>query len=144
MAKHKAEFVIDCNGLRELAFTTSNRLRSLCLDLMKKGIIVVPVCVWDEFSDLFEEEAEALAEFVARKLRMNKKYQIGAAAIADKLNSQFSFSPHDMKSDFFAAAICSCEGYTLLTTFTQLKAYDQMSCCEYADLPTWVNDYSVQ
>jgi len=135
--------VIDCAGLHEILRTRSNRVRATCLDHLQKGIIGVPACVWREFADLYEEEAEVLGPYVKRKLRMKQSYLIGAARIADKLNSGFPVSPYDEKTDFYAAAVCAIEGHTLLTVSAQLGEYQQMGCRKVVEIGVWVEDPDV-
>ncbi len=108
-------FIVDCAGLHEIATTKSNSVRSVCFDHLSKGIIAVPVCVWREFEELYEDEATALAPHVTQKLRMKKSYLVGGAAIADSMNPGFPMSPYDGMTDYYAASICSIEGFTLIT-----------------------------
>jgi hypothetical protein len=131
--------IIDCSGLHEIASTNSDNLKSLYLDRLSKGVIGVPICVWQEFRDLYEDEAASLELHVAHKIKMKKQYYVGAARIADKINSSLSKGPYDNQSDLYAASICSIEKYTLLTTQSQLADYKQMDCCEVSDLVTWAN-----
>ena len=131
--------MVDCSGLSEIASTKSDNLKSLYLDRLSKGIIGVPTCVWQEFQELYEDQAVALEPYVARKINMKKRYNVGAASIADKTNSRFSQSPYDCHSDLYAASICSIEKYTLLTTSSQLKGYKDMACCEVSELVAWAN-----
>jgi hypothetical protein len=133
-------FVVDCAGLHEIATTQSNSIKSICLDRLARGIICVPACVWQEFQELYEDEAASLAAHVKRKLRMQKKYYIGAAAIADGMNSRFSLSAYDLRTDWYAAAICSIEQYTLLTTSSQLNEYRRMGCCMVVEITVWAGD----
>jgi hypothetical protein len=130
-------FVVDCAGLHEIATTKSNTVRSVCLDHLSKGSIAVPACVWQEFETLYEDEAAALAPHVKRKLRMKKSYLIGGAAIADSMNPVFPMSPYDGKTDYYAASICSIEGYTLITAGYQMKEYAKMNCCTVVEVSDW-------
>lgn len=130
-------FVVDCAGLHEIATTQSNSVKSICLDRLAKGIIGVPACVWQEFQELYEDEAAILAPTIKRKLRMQKRYYIGAAAIADNMNSRFSLSAYDQRTDWYAASICSIEGYTLLTVGSQLNEYQRMGCCTAVAITVW-------
>ena len=121
-------YVIDTSGLHELANSTSNSLRTLCIDLLSTGKMVVPVCVWKEFASLFEDEAKQMAAHVQSKIKMKKKYHIGAAAIADKCNPGFPLSPYDNKTDWYAASISTTEGWTLVTASSQLTGYQKLGC----------------
>lgn len=131
--------VIDCSGLHEIANTRSNNLRSFYLDQLLKGVIGVPTSVWQEFTDLYVEKSAEFEPYVARKIQLKKLYNVGAATIADKINSRFSRGPYDRHADLYAASICSIEGYTLLTTRSQLADYKKMDCCKIAELTTWAD-----
>jgi hypothetical protein len=133
-------FVVDCAGLHEIATTQSNSIKSICLDGLAKGIICVPACVWQEFHELYEDEAVSIAPHVKRKLRMHKKYYIGAAAIADGMDARFSLSAYDLRTDWYAAAICSIEKYTLLTMSSQLNEYQRMGCCTVIAITEWAGE----
>jgi hypothetical protein len=123
-------YLVDCHGLREIAKSKSNSLKSM----LSNGTIVVPSCVWQEFSELFEEEAAVLAPLVHNKLTMKRAYHIGAASIAERSNPGFSSSPYDSNIDLYCAAICAAEGYTLLTTVSRFSKYKKMRCCEVMDV----------
>jgi hypothetical protein len=130
-------FVVDCAGLHEIATTKSNSVKSVCLDHLSKGIIAVPACVWQEFEKLYETEAATLAPYVKRKLRMKQSYLIGGAAIADSMNPHFPMSPYDQLTDYYAASICSIEGYTLITAQSQIQEYTKMNRCVVVELSAW-------
>jgi rRNA-processing protein FCF1 len=128
--------VIDTGGLHELANASGN-LRTILLDHLKKGIIAVPTCVWQEFNELYEDEAAQLSAYVGNKIIMSKAVYVGAARIADKLNSGFPGGAYDNHSDLYAASIAINKGYRVLTTSIQVKEYTEMEC-EASDLATWV------
>jgi hypothetical protein len=136
-AAERCSCIVDCAGLHEIATTQSNRIKAICLDCLAKGIIGVPACVWQEFEELYDDETATLAPFIKCKIRMKKNYRIGAAAIADRLNSRFSLSPYDGKTDWYAASICAIEGYTLLTVGQQLNQYQRMGCCTAVEIASW-------
>ena len=73
---------------------------------------------------------------VARKITMRKSYQMGAARIADQLNSGFSRGAYDSKTDLYTASIASIESLVLLTTTSQLKFYKTTEC-DVLDLESW-------
>lgn len=127
-------YLIDSHGLRAIAMTRSNRLKAHCLDLLQRGVIAVPNCVWDEFKEAYDDEAEDMGPAITTKISANKKYNAGVAKIADQLNSKFSVSPYDTATDFFAAAIAVSEGYTLITTTEQLTFYSSLNSCKAIDL----------
>jgi hypothetical protein len=131
--------VVDCSGLHEIASTKSDNLKALYLDKLVKGIIAVPAIVWKEFQDLYENEAAALAPYVTVKINLKKAYYVGAASIADKLNSGFSRGAYDGHTDLYTASIASIEEYRVLTSPAQLKYYEEMDC-EVSDLTTWANE----
>lgn len=132
--------VVDCAGLLEIASTQSSNLQALYLGHLKSGTIAVPAVVWGEFKDLYEDEADFLEPYVTKKIIMKRAYQVGAASIADEINSRFSLAPYDRQTDLYAASICSIEQYTLLTTANQVDDYNLMDCCEVSELSDWLNN----
>lgn len=133
------ECVVDCYGLHEIASSTSANLKAVFLDLLSEGVVGVPTCVWKEFREIYEDEAAELAPFVKIKISLTKIYKVGAASIADKLNSGFSRGPYDAQTDLYAASIAVSEGYLLLTSSSQLGEYAKMDC-EALDLLTWAEN----
>jgi len=128
--------VLDCAGLHEIATTASNNLKALYLDRLSCGEIGVPVCVWKEFKDLYEEEAAEIEDYVVRRINMKKSYHTGAARIADLLNSGFSRGSYDSETDLYTASIASIEELVVLTAASQLGYYAGIDC-EVSDLGTW-------
>lgn len=120
-----------------LKTSTSNSLKSLFIERLEAGEIAVPAVVWQEYEELFDDEAEVVAPHVKTKINLHKKYQIAAAAIADKTNSQFSRGAYDRQTDIYAASICMVENYTLLTTPEQASYFKKWDCCSVSDLPAW-------
>jgi hypothetical protein len=66
-----------------------------------------------------------------------------AASLAHKLNSGFALSPYDPKTDLYAAAICSIEGHTLVTTAFQKKVYKGVSEFDVIDLHSLIADQGI-
>jgi len=128
--------IIDCAGLHEVACMSGN-LKATFLDHLKKGVIGVPASVWQEFQEIYEDEAPSIAPHIGFKIIMKRAYNVGAASIADKVNSRFSQSPYDRQADLYAASICSIEDYTLLTSKTQVSDYLKMDCCMVSELVEW-------
>ena len=93
-----------------LKTSTSNILKSLLIERLENGEIAVPAVVWQEYEEMFDEEAEIIAPHVR---------------------------PYDRQSDLYAASICMVEKYTLLTTPEQVPYFKGWGCCEVADLPAW-------
>ncbi len=135
----KCSCVVDCSGLHEIASTGSNNLKSLYLDRLKEGAIAVPACVWKEFQELYDDEAVTLAPHIKIKINMKKAYYVGAASIADKLNSGFSRGAYDTQTDLYTASIASIEKYRVLTSASQVKQYEGMGC-DVSELVSWAND----
>jgi hypothetical protein len=131
--------IIDCSGLHEVASTMPTDTKFICLDALANGIIGVPAAVWSEFEELYADEAQQLEPHVLHKVRMTKKYRVGAASIADKNNVRFSRSPYDRHTDLYAASICLIEGHLLLTSATQLSYYKQLDCCKVSEVGSWAN-----
>jgi hypothetical protein len=132
--------VIDTHGLHELAMASGN-LKTIVLDKLKRGAIGVPACVWQEFELLYEDEAAAIAPYVTKKIIMTKTIYIGAARIADGLDSGFSRGAYDSHTDLYTASIASSHGYQVLTASIEVNAYDGMDC-EVTDLVAYVEGLS--
>mgnify|MGYP003628131558 CR=1 FL=1 len=132
-------YLVDCDGLYEIATTNSDNLKSLYLAKLSSGVIGVPSIVWQEFKELYEEKAAELAPYVAHKINLKKSYHIGAAVIAEKMNSGFSHSPYDRNSDVYVASICSIEDFQLVTRKSRLPIYKEMGFDNVTDLDTWVD-----
>jgi len=129
--------IVDCAGLHEIASVKSNNLKQLFFDRLSSGVIAVPAIVLKEFRELYEEEAEVLEPYIAKKIVMKREYHAGAARIADSLNSGFSRGPYDGETDLYTASIASLEGYVVLTSASQAGYYDGMDC-EVSDVMSWV------
>lgn len=130
--------VIDTSGLYDIA-TASGNLRTVLLDHLKKGVIAVPSCAWQEFEELYEEEAAEIKPYVTAKIIMKKAYYVGAARLADKLNSGFSRGAYDNHTELYTASIAITNSYRILTSAVQVTEYDGMDC-EVSDLETWAED----
>jgi hypothetical protein len=138
-AEPECSCVIDTNGLHELANASAN-LKTILLNYLKNGVIGVLTCVWQEFNELYDDEAAQLAPYVTVKIKMTKAVYVGAARIADKLNSGFPLGPYDNHSDLYTASIASNKGYRVLTASIQVKEYTEMECSP-SDLATWVAEF---
>jgi hypothetical protein len=138
---------VDCAGLHMIGSviktTTSNSLKSFLIDRLERGLIAVPAVVWQEYAELYEDEAELMARHVKMKISLHKKYSVAAAAIADRTNSQFSHGAYDRQTDIYAASICMVEKYTLLTTPEQAPYFRVWNCCEVTDLLAWAKTQGV-
>ena len=141
MSNERAECscVIDCSGLCEIARTKSNNLKSLYLNRLKDGTIAVSTRSWDEFKEAYPDESATLAPYVSKKIRMNQAHHIGAARLAEKLNSGFSRGPYDGHSELYTASVATLEEYTILTSADQLAVYKRMGCAA-VDLVSWASD----
>lgn len=139
-AASQCSCVVDTDGLYCIAKASGN-LKTLLLDHLKSGVIAVPVCAWQEFEKLYEDEAESLKPCIATRLTMKKAYHVGAASIADKLDSGFPRGIHDTNVELFTAAIASSNGYRVLTSSAQVAVYERMEC-EASDLESWVDEIS--
>jgi hypothetical protein len=132
----KCSCVVDTSGLHAIAAATGN-LQSILLEKLSSGVIGVPACVWQEFSDLYEEEVAILAPHVGDKIALRKSTYIGAARIAEKLNSGFSRGAYDHYTELYTASIALNNGYRLLTSWDQVDQYVRMAC-DVVDVKTWV------
>jgi hypothetical protein len=138
-AEPECSCVIDTSGLHELANTSGN-LKTILLDRLKNGVIAVPTCVWQEFNELYEDEAAQLTPYVAIKINMSRAVYVGAARIADRLNSGFPRGAYNNHSDLYTASIASSKGYRVLTASIQVREYAEMEC-SVSDLATWVAEF---
>jgi hypothetical protein len=138
----KCQCAIDCAGLHEIARMTGN-LKAVFLDHLSTGLIGVPACVWQEFQDIYEDDAPEIGPHIAVKINMKKTYHVGAASIADKMNSRFTLGPYDRQADLYTASICSIEKYTLLTSKIQIADYQKMNCCAVSELIEWATEYAL-
>jgi hypothetical protein len=134
--------IVDTDGLHGIA-TASANLRGILLDHLKGGTIGVPVCAWQEFEELYGEEAKALKPFVSRRINMKRAYYVGAASIADKLNSGFPRGAYDDNVELITASIASTNGYRILTSSTQVAVYEEMDC-EALELEDWIDELGGQ
>jgi hypothetical protein len=117
----------------------SGNLKTIILDQLESGIIAVPSCAWQEFQALYEDEAADIAPYVTAKIIMNRTIYIGAARIADKLNSGFSRGPYDNHTELYTASIAYQSNYRVLTATAQVNEYEGMDC-EVTDLTSWVEE----
>jgi hypothetical protein len=129
--------IIDCAGLHELVHTSDNR-RAHVLAALQAGTIGVAACAWSEFVDCYEDEAAVLEPYITVKFRNKRAYNVGAASLAQKLNSGFSPGPYDANTDLFTASIASKEGLEILTGPSRLKRYIGMQCA-VVDVDTWLD-----
>ena len=70
-------------------------------------------------ASVIQNWSTSIAPHIGFKIIMKRAYNVGAASIADKINSRFSQSPYDRHADLYSASICSIEDYTLLTSKAQ-------------------------
>ena len=130
----------DTHGLLEVANQTSGNLKTSLLDQISSGVIGVPAMVWQEFKELYPDEAIALEPHVSATgtIGMRKRAYIAkAGSIAEKLNSGFAVSPYNGGIEIQVAAIASVEKCTILTSTSQLTQYKKMACGAI-DLENWL------
>lgn len=130
--------VVDTSGLHAIA-TASGNLQTILLDKLKSGVIGVPACAWQEFSELYEEEVAILAPHICNKLIMKKSTYVGAARIAERLNSGFPRGAYDGHIELYTASIASNNGYRVLTSADEVGQYARMNC-DVIDIETWVQE----
>jgi hypothetical protein len=127
--------IVDTDGLHGIA-TASANLKAILLHHLKNGFIGVPVCAWKEFEKLYEDEAQELKPFVKKRIFLKKAFYVGAARIADKLNTGFPRGAYDDDVELLTASIASAKGYRILTSPAQVTVYEKMEC-EVFDLETY-------
>ncbi|TWA15952.1 hypothetical protein FB004_11933 [Sinorhizobium medicae] len=128
----------DTHGLLEIATQTSGNLKASLLDQVSSGVIGIPALVWQEFKDLYPEQAAALESHIPSTIRMSKRaYTAKAGRIAEKLNSGFVQGPYESGIEIQVAAIASVENCLVLTSEQQLARYKKMACGA-TDLDSWL------
>ena len=127
--------VIDVHGLHALASLSAN-LRAVAIARLGTGEVGVPTVVWQEFSDLYEDEAADLAPHIARKITLSKKYIVGAASIADQLGARFPDGAYNRNADLYTGAIATVEEFTVVTSLQHSNFYAGMEC-NTLDIHTW-------
>jgi hypothetical protein len=129
--------IVDTDGLNRIARASGN-LKGILLEHLKSGNIAVPACAWKEFVELYEGEAEALKTYVTSRIIMKRAYYIGAARIADNLNSGFPRGAYDDNVELLTASIASTNGYRILTSSAQVTIYEGMGC-QASDHESWID-----
>jgi hypothetical protein len=114
-------------------------LKPAFLEKLKSGEMAVLVCAFNEFSELYPEEAQELAPHIANKISMGKAVYTGAARIADKLNSGFARGPYDAHIELYTAAAATNKGLRIVTAAAQVREYDGMDC-DVIDLETLIEE----
>jgi len=130
--------VIDTSGLHELA-TASGNLKATLIARLEDGTIGVPSWAWQEFKDLYEDEAEELAPYIAKRLQLAAQVEVRAARITEELNLGFSRGAYDSHVERHTAAVALNKGYTVLTSADNVVAYDGMRCA-VKDLAGWADE----
>jgi hypothetical protein len=128
--------IVDTDGLHGIAKASGNQ-KGILLDFLKSGVIGVPVCAWQEFGKLYEDEAASLEPFVTTRIIMKRAYYIAAARSADRLNSGFPRGSYDDNVELITASIALSNGYRILTSSAQTTIYEGMQC-DVSDLDEWV------
>jgi hypothetical protein len=140
----KPTCTVDCTGLLQISTiilkSKSNSLKAFFIEQLESGQIAVPAVVWQEFEEIFDDAAEGVKDHITKKITFRQKYTIGAAALADKTNSQFPRGAYDRQSDYYAASISVVEGITLLTDPDQLGYFAHMGCT-VADPMSWAKEH---
>jgi hypothetical protein len=130
--------VIDTSGLYELAMASGN-LKAAVIARLEDGTIGVPSWAWQEFKDLYEDEAKQLAPHVIKRLQLTTQVEVRAARITEELNLGFSRGAYDSHVERHTAAVALNKGYTVLTSVNNVAAYHDMQCT-VRDLAGWADD----
>jgi hypothetical protein len=128
--------VIDTSGLHELA-TASGNLKARLIARLEDGTIGVPSWAWQEFKDLYEEEAKELAPHIVKRIQLSTHVEVRAARLTEELNLGFSRGAYDNHVELHTASIALNKGHTVLTSANNVIAYDGMNCT-VTDLASWV------
>lgn len=130
--------VTDTSGLHAIA-TASANLKLAFIEKLKSGEMAVLTCAFNEFAELYPEEAEELGPHIATKINMGKAVYSGAARIADKLNSGFSRGPYDEHTELYTAAVATNKQLRIVTAAAQVTEYDGMDC-DVIDLEGFIGE----
>ena len=143
MSEGDAEYlcIADTDGLHGIAAASGN-LKTVLLSHLQSGLIGVPACAWKEFEELYPYEAEAVKSFVSTRIIMKRAYYVGAARIADKLNSGFPRGAYDDSVELFTASIAFAKKCRIVTSPAQIAVYTAMAC-QASDLDTWVVEHAL-
>ncbi|MHC2625564.1 hypothetical protein ACVIW2_007596 [Bradyrhizobium huanghuaihaiense] len=133
--------VIDTNGLHELA-TASGNLKATLIAHLQDGTIGVPSWAMQEFKELYEDEANELAPYVAKRVQLSTHVQVRAARITEELGLGFSRGAYDSHVERHTAAVALNKGYVVLTSVDNVDAYDGMQCT-VKDLAGWAEEYAI-
>jgi hypothetical protein len=117
--------VLDTDGLYAICELSDNE-KQVLLDKLKLGEIEVPIIVLKEFKNLYPDKVNLIEESIYIKIKQNEKYRIGAASIADKLNSKFPRSSYDSDVELITAAIAKSKNYSVITSIKQSTVYKSM------------------
>lgn len=128
--------VIDTSGLHAIANASAN-LKAALLAKLEDGTIGVPSWTWQEFQTAYDDEAEAIAPHITKRLQFNQQINVRAARITEQLNLGFSRGAYDNHVELFCASVAQNKGYTVLTSSENLNAYNNFGC-DVLDLETWI------
>jgi hypothetical protein len=128
--------VIDTSGLHAIANASGN-LKATLLAKLEDSTIGVPSWAWQEFQNIYDDEASAIAPHITKRLQFSPQINVRAARIAEEINLGFSRGAYDNHVELFCASIALNKGYTVLTSADNLDAYAAMGC-DVQDLETWI------
>lgn len=126
-AQSSIKCVIDADGLLAVA-TASGNIRSALLNKLRNGEIAVLACTWSEFSEIYEDEAALICDYVTTKIPLKKSITVGAARVAEDLNSGFSRGAYDRYTELYTAAFARLNDCPIFTSPAQYSRYGQMKC----------------
>jgi hypothetical protein len=131
------QYIMDCYALEFLSQTSSNIIRDTIIGMIQSGAIKIPQAVWDEFREVYEDEAAEIAAYDPQKIRAKPAHRAVTGVIASKANSGFRTEPYN-NSDWNAAGVAEAEGWTLITVEAQCSFYEKLLTCPViaiTDLP---------
>jgi hypothetical protein len=120
------QYIIDCHGLEYISHTRNNMIRAKVYHLLETGILAIPQAVWDEFREIYEDEADDLGHHIKQKIRSKPKHRAMAGAIASKANSGFRPEPYS-DSDWIAIAVAETESCILVTVPQNTEFYANLA-----------------
>ena len=87
-------------------------------------------------------DTDGLHGIAAASGNLKRAYYVGAARIADKLNSGFPRGAYDDSVELFTASIAFAKKCRIVTSPAQIAVYTAMAC-QASDLDTWVVEHAL-
>jgi hypothetical protein len=96
-----SEYILDIRGLVGWAKLSGNEYGAIAGAVREERVLVL-ARVWQEFKEMYPDEAAMLVRDASPRQRTNQADRIAAAALADHLDA--TFGPYDDGTDWVVAA----------------------------------------